>query len=325
MSKLETVFANNTLSHAPRRKEILSPSYQRPCEHTKALSNYPINQKLQSLHYSYDGNRRYLDDILFSVNQIKQLFPTVTYQQINRWEKKGVIKPKRDKNDSTQQMFSLVDIVSLAIITELRKHGISIPEIIKDLLNLNSLNDQSNDSTDMRSKMVELNPKVETYKEHLTVIEHYTFESAFHPVGAIRTDRTRLILSSADALIPYISVLMQQSGSFIYIPISEYVRSGIALSGGNPTVMNAGLVGMLSNGYADILQMISNDTTESLTVTKNGEGKLDIKRFYRKKGNFTKQDIYDVLNSGDNLKSGITIKDGNIVTITVEERSRIGY
>ena len=259
----------------------------------------------------------------YNFGHLKRLFPTLTYRQINHWEEHGLITPNRVTDDTGWRKFSDVDIVCLAIIKELRAHGLGLPTIRDDLFSLMSQETHLFDDSG-RIDWARFTYDGDLYfKNWLTRFELYIFKSANHNVGVIRTEHEGLTIAPADALIPCMSLLMQQRNSFIYIPISEYVRSAIALDDGNPPPINPGLVGMLAKGYANILWLIQASNTEAVTVTKSANGKINVKQLSRRTGCFSEKDILSALGSDGQCKIEVYKKDGRIVTITVEEKSQI--
>jgi DNA-binding transcriptional MerR regulator len=88
----------------------------------------------------------------FNARHLRQVFPGVTYRQINHWESKGLLTAARDTDSSGWRKFSLVDVVCLAIITELRSFGRDLPSIAASLRQL-QMSQQAKDEDTLRSAL----------------------------------------------------------------------------------------------------------------------------------------------------------------------------
>ena len=269
--------------------------------------------------------RDFLHEPRFNTGHIQRLFPGVTYRQINHWESKNLIEPSRETDETGWRRFSLVDIATLAIITQLRAYGASLTAIKGDLWHLT--NQESMRCEPMQVFLEAIldgdSPRPLEVQDQLTDLELYLCFCTIVPISAVCSPGFRLIIAPSDAILVYLARLMQEGRTFLQIPISEYLRRAVRLVDGDPGEYNPGLLGMITGGYKDILTMIQAADTEAVKITKKSGGKLDVRRLRRKSGRFDDQEIMKVLASGDHLKTEIVKKDGKVVTITIEDRLQI--
>ncbi len=313
---------------ASYRQEIL-----KLIEESKGTPIELLAQERESWFEFAGGSRKYAEDNValreqlneprYSSGRIREVFPSVTYRQINHWEKKNLITPRRQTEERGWRKFSLVDVFCLAIITELRRYGASLSSIRRELLALNS--EPGLLQRWLGDNMFETAFGLETSKfvDSLTEVEmHTSLSTAFH-VGVVYMPGERLLLAPTDVLLVFLASLMQQAKSFLYIPASEYIRLAGAADGRRHKVEDSGLAGILTSGYRNLLWLLQGEGTESIQITKKSGGTLAVRCLRRRAGRFDDNDILDALQSGDHLKTEIVKKDGKVVTITIEDRLQI--
>lgn len=66
-----------------------------------------------------------LDHPIFTVSRLQDIEKSITYRQLNAWERKGLILSSREKLDTGWRKFSVIDCAKIKIIFDLRKIGCS--------------------------------------------------------------------------------------------------------------------------------------------------------------------------------------------------------
>lgn len=94
----------------------------------------PLNFSQQELPEFIKKNGLLLHIGFISQKDIRKFLKDLTYRQINHWSNKGLVVATRNNVKSGWRKFSLLDVIKLQIISDLRKFGCSL-KIIKIILN----------------------------------------------------------------------------------------------------------------------------------------------------------------------------------------------
>lgn len=84
-----------------------------------AFSKYQMEESKVTIEIS-----QFLNDKRFPVNDVG-----ATYRVINHWDSMGLLGNMRENNDQSWRKFSLVDIVWVKVLQELRKYGLSLEQL----------------------------------------------------------------------------------------------------------------------------------------------------------------------------------------------------
>lgn len=270
----------------------------------------------------YFHGRKKLCERTLTFKDLKGLLPSTTYRQMNSWESAGLIAPMRDTAGSGWRRYTIVDIASIWLISELRRLGESMKDIklhldgvrtnrLKEFLYLAHIIDDYPD-TDIK----ELPKRPPT----LTDIEAHILISPAIRVGAILMTGHRLMLAPCDVIIACMGDLMKGRLSFSYIPFSEHIAAAYEKMGYNRCEIGHDLTGHLEGEHLALYHLIQSNETESLQITKKSGGRLNVRRLRRVMGKFNDEEVLDAISSNDNCKVEIVKKDGRTVTIVAEDR-----
>lgn len=138
---------------------------------------------------------------LFSLKDCQKCICGLTYRKINDWDRKELITGSRVNNKAGWRKFSLVDIVKLFIISDLRKFGMGIENIKSVIRNVSSAYADSDPQGIKKTKFLQLeyfiarsltkNPivllidesqKVSFFLKKDAIKNHFHFDKAFDPV-----------------------------------------------------------------------------------------------------------------------------------------------
>jgi DNA-binding transcriptional MerR regulator len=75
----------------------------------------------------------------FTLQDAQEMIDDLTYRKINDWDDKGLLSCSREDDKAGWRRFSVIDILKLSVITQLRKFGVTTEKIktITDKLSSN--------------------------------------------------------------------------------------------------------------------------------------------------------------------------------------------
>lgn len=75
-----------------------------------------------------------LDHPFLNIKHLQKLIPDITYRKINDWDENGLILQSRKTKNTGWRFFSILDVVRIKIVSELRRFGLKT-NLIKKVLN----------------------------------------------------------------------------------------------------------------------------------------------------------------------------------------------
>lgn len=84
---------------------------------------------LNNNNEAINQNFLFIERPLFNIQEIQAVAPNLSYRKINDWDSKGLITSFRKTSETGWRKFSIVELVKLLIILDLRKFGFSTDKI----------------------------------------------------------------------------------------------------------------------------------------------------------------------------------------------------
>jgi hypothetical protein len=238
----------------------------------------------------------------FAIRHIQAIRKDLSYRKINDWEHRRLIRSWRNTDIKGWRKFSIVEAVELIIIADLKAFGVH-SERIEDILNqLLIREDDSSDSplfflidASMAGGQIGLSIPI---------------------IGSIQ-----IIYQTAPT--NQIDNLGSSKSSFIYLPLSEYVRQ--LLKSINIEVMEkpANLEITIRERERKLLEIIHNHDFEKIEIVKSNGNTLNISAIRRKRGDFSERDVMLLIRSGDYQKVELSQKGGKILSLIQEEKFKL--
>ncbi len=243
---------------------------------------------------------------IMTLKGIQHFEKSWTYRKINYWESQGLINPSRVNGTSGWRKFSLVEVVLLRVIADLKGLGMSIEAIDTTV----------SDMTDKESIFSGpgMTP-IETFllialctKQRTSLLVFIKGHALFHLTGYI---------------LQWINGVEMAHDRYIHLPFSKYVSQ--VFEGIQPD-KKVDIHGMeffawpiLDGKLRKVMNIIENDKYEKIVITKsNGEVKT-IKTVRRRRGKFKNNYLIDLMRKNDARKFTIHFLDGRELVVTEEE------
>lgn len=251
----------------------------------------------------------------FTIKRTKFFIENLTYRKINNWDNKKILSGFRDNKEAGWRKFSIIDIVKLLIISDLRKLGFDIEKIIKILKNIS------------RYSLEPLKKKYNLDVNH-SIFSMDTLEIFF--LSCLNGNKYFLIINGEEEIFFFDETDLFQNHFYpdqaftpiIILPFFDYVKK-IAETidikvkyDKDPKVYE--LFKILPD-ERKILDIINDKNYESVTIKKQNGKIQTIKAKEIQRGDFFDKEIFEAINQKDYQNVSILVKDGNKISITREE------
>ena len=251
----------------------------------------------------------------FTIKRAKLFIDNLTYKKINDWDGKKILSGTRDNKEAGWRKFSIIDIVKLLIVSDLRKLGFNINKIIKILKNISQYS---------------LEPLKKKYNLHInhSLFLMDTLEIFF--LSCLNGNMDFLIINGEEEIFFFDETDLFQNHFYldqaftpiIILPFFDYVKRiaekiDIKVKyDKDPKLYELFKILPLER---KILDIINNKKYESITITKqNGEIKT-IKPKEIQRGGFSDKEIIEAINKKKYQKVSTLVKDGKRINVTREE------
>lgn len=230
---------------------------------------------------------------------------TLTYRKINDWQARGLIFPNRSGSKRSWRRFSVPDIVELLLVQEMKSFGISSSKIRLTLQRLTC-----RENPDLRK----LGSFLEVY--FILTLLRLHFGILIYPNGTFKVGLSSVILEEQFAL--------QRGTSFLYISFSDIVNKIQTRLGKRPIEFLPREIGLLVQPqHIELLRILENRDFEELRFYKSLDGHPVVKILRREQGKFPDKEIVEYVHAGDFSRVEIFRKNGEAVTVIVEDVVRL--
>lgn len=290
--------------------------------YSTGMANY-LNEMYNDIKNFYYRSEAYklarewtslLSNPRFILKDIQQMIPDITHRKINDWDNKGLISGSRDNETSGWRRFSIIDVLKLCIISDLRRFGFDTSTLKKIM--------------DRISNGIIIPKTGESAKGEKTEFLHLEF---FY-ILCITGSKITLILDN------YGNVYFLPEAAFIECPVFHhystppllilpfftYVLTVADTLKFHIDVDENSTVNFFFNliptkKERSILDLIKDKDYESITIIKPDGDKLTIKAKKHERGSFSLEDVEKAITNKDYQKVEVSRVDGKIVTVTREE------
>ena len=251
----------------------------------------------------------------FTIQRTKLFIDKLTYKKVNDWDNKEILSGTRFNVEAGWRKFSIIDILKLLIISDLRELGFGLSKIANLLKNIYdyTLNETLNNNNHMQA----------VSQIRLDTLEIFFLECLNgYKIYLIICEKDKIIFSNEIDLHKKQFYLNETSSPVIIIPFFDYVqkiaeRIDIKVKyDKDPKVYE--LFKILPD-ERKILDIISNKNYESVTIKKQNGKIQTIKATEIQRGNFTVKNIIEAINQKNYQNVSVLVKDGNKINITREE------
>lgn len=247
----------------------------------------------------------------FNIKRAKIFIDNLTYKKVNDWDSKELLSYSRLNLVAGWRRFSIIDILRLLIISDLRKLGFNLRKITNLLKNIN---DYTFDSNKLKQT---ISPN------RLNTLDIFFFEClSGNKIYLIITEKEKIIFSNETDLHKKQFYLSETFTPVIIIPFFDYVNKiaekidiKMKYDKDNEVYELFKILPL----ERKILDIINNKNYESITIRKR-DGKIQtikVKEIHR--GNFSDHNIVELINKKDYQSVSVLVKDGNKINITREE------
>lgn len=277
------------------------------CANICISENYQFTKKFKSV----------LNKPRFSIKKSRLFINDLTYKKINDWDKKNVISGDRSNKEAGWRKFSIIDILKLYIISDLRKLGFDIKKIRVILKNI----------SDFTFEAISLpNNKLKDFP--FLLLEYFFLECINgYKNFLIISENGEIYFFQEDDLFAIHFYLDGAGAPIIILPFFKYVKK------------TAEKVNLKKVNYDNdpkvyelfrtlpkerkILDIIDNKKYETITITKKNGNILTIKAKEIKRGDFSDKEIINTIKQKDYQNVSVSVKDGKKINITREESIKL--
>lgn len=246
----------------------------------------------------------------YTIKDAKEANPELTYRKLNDWDEKGLISPFRLTEGTGWRKLSILDLVRLFIISDLKKLGFENEQIFNLLT------------------------KIEEYEcgdqEIKNSLAHLIY------VGLLDA---RFILLIVDRITP---IFLQENDDWenvkgiknvfklpaVILPFQNYIEKiwdmyqTQSIEANDPMIIN--IPKYIENERAKkIINIIKNEDYEEIKITRGNGDELLLRAVSRRRGSFSAKDVLDAIQSKDFQKVEVSVKNGEKIGIIREETIKV--
>jgi DNA-binding transcriptional MerR regulator len=268
----------------------------------------------KSVYHTVIKNAKIYKTPAFTLKGLQKYFPSLSYRVLSDWDKKKLISGSRKNQESGWRKFSVIDIIKFFIIIDLRKYGMPIPRIKKVIHDLSQnflliRNPDTGEFTNTEYLHFEYFFILSTTGQKILLLIDNQQNTLLHN----EVDMFRLI-SSKDFYAPC-----------LLLPFYDYVRKFLKqLSIDIKIKKYSTLYDLLQVPFnlkeRIILDIINNEKYRKIEIIKKNQDHLLINAQSIRSGKFNKKDVLDLIDQKEYQSVKAIKEDGQIVTISQEER-----
>lgn len=254
----------------------------------------------------------------FTIKKSKSVIKNLTYRQVNDWDSKNLISSSRKTKDTGWRKFSVVDIIKLYIISDLRKIGFHT-ERIKTVIDKISA-----------GSVALWNLKSNAIKTVNFLELEYCILACFSGVKMlllIREKEEPFFLSEKDTVFFHFCY-DNASSPVIILPFFVYAKRILDLMKREMNLKKDSTIqelftSMLTEKERKILEIIRSNAYQEILLKKSNKDEIIIRATARKSGNFSDKDVIKIINKGEYQNLTVITEKGRKITLVKEDRIRI--
>jgi len=269
-------------------------------------------------------NIQHLYKPLCNVKETQSMIQDLTYKKVNDWDNKELISSSREKEKSGWRKFSIIDILKLYIISDLKKFGFSTDKI---KIILSKISSGSMPLLNLKGSNIEnfeiKNPEVKY--ENFLALEYFTF-SCFNGIKIILLidELNEVFFFTEEDFVKLHFVTDEVSTAILILPFFSYVQNISHAMKNVIKIKNNELISKLSQNNPTekenkILESIRQKNYREILITKSNNEEIKISAKSSKSGDFSEQEVVEMIKAGDFQKVTTIKKDGKIVSLIQEE------
>lgn len=252
----------------------------------------------------------------FNIKDSRQTIKNLTYRKVNYWDGKGLVSSARKTRETGWRRFSVVDVIKLHILSDLKRIGLNTEKIkhVLDSISLGTIVGHKPEGT-VTHKFLEL--------EHCIC----TCMTGEKILLLVKDDAETMLLDEEDIVKSHF-FLDDAKAPAIILPFFFYVKKILAIMGKEINIKrNSTIEELVTNVLTEqeekILEVIRNKAFQKIEIVKSDNEQFIIYETSYKKGVFSNKDIIEAINKG--LYQNITVftKDGKKIGLRKEKKIRI--
>jgi DNA-binding transcriptional MerR regulator len=246
----------------------------------------------------------------YTIKSVKTINDSITYRKLNSWDDGGLISPFRETKDTGWRKLSIVELVKLFIIADLKELGFENAEIIEVIKRV-SQPDEANGII---------------YPLEIAIDEGFFG----HPSILVIVNKKSPVFLRENASLNVTTALKDAYASLsIMLPFKKYINKIIelvetqTLPEDDPAMPDLNKYSVQAQEKR-ILEIIKSENYDEITITlPDGKQERLIRTTSFKTGLLTEQNVIDALESGSYVNIEVGRKDGKIVSIKQHKTFKI--
>lgn len=254
---------------------------------------------------------------IFTIQDTQSIVDDLTYRKINDWDTKDILSCSRDNKETGWRRFSIIDILKLMIISQLRKFGVAT-ENIKIIM-------------DRISSGFKVPAGYKTDK--IAGVAMSILEKGF--ISCVGNERLFLLIDEdarafflPEKELGFYTASDDIPSSLLTLPFFSYVQKIImalhknAKTSDNPFIEKLAHE-ILSERERKILDIIRNKAYEELTIVRGNGSEMTVRAKSRERREFSDKDAIKAINDKDYQNITVAVVGGKKLSITREETLKV--
>lgn len=257
-----------------------------------------------------------LNNPIFTFKDVQTIID-ITYRKINDWDEKNLISGVRENKDSGWRKFSIVDLIKLHIITDLKNFGLAAENISSILAKIHRPEKREPISVHFST----LRDSVESDLEYFYLLSR----SGDKYVLVIKNNFDAYFATERN-FVNHEMNLEEFSASTILLPffgyvknIANYLNEKEIKINEESTVKNY----LLSFKEQQIMEIIRDEDYTQITISRSGSNKTIVRAKMDQKGKLAIRSVLEAIDKKDYQNIQIARVDGQIVNISREETFKV--
>lgn len=288
------------------------------------IKDLVYNQRLTEAFVSkdYENTKEYSDVLnkpLFTLQDSQLIIRKLTYRKINDWDAKDLISYSRDKETSGWRKFSILDVIRLNIVSDLRDYGFPTEKIKAIIENVSSA-------------------KVYLQKAKTNGIDAVDFMQIEYFTMLCFSGIKMLLLIDEDDKVYFVpeqgvmgvkSFFNDVTAPLIVLPFFSYAENIASIIFEQKTVVqpDTQFINLFNNQLEEkekkLLELIRDKDYEEITIVKSDGDKTTLKATTRKGGAISEKDVIATIREKDYQIIRLAKVNGQIVSVIREEPIKV--
>lgn len=250
---------------------------------------------------------------LVTQKDLHSFVPSITYRKLNVWDAKGLITSSREKSKGWRK-FSLIDIIKIQIVSDLRQFGCGAKTIKAMLYNL------------LKKSM--FNANKDGSKRTISGLEYSVFASMLGEKTLLLVDnQSNSTLLPEDEAVKTYFLTNNAPSPILILPFYSYVEKIVNTVKAKVIIDTAttakNLIHELTKKEKKILDIIRNKSYEEISLVKSNNEEIKIRAKHKISGKFSDNDIIDLINKKSYQSVTVITDRGVKVAIIQEENIKV--